>query len=246
MQAFNCPTIWLDETDSTNKEALRMLKAGRPTEGTCICAYFQTEGKGQRSNQWLSLPSENLLVSFILYPPMHAASEPFTLSKAAALAVRETIAELTNHSVEIKWPNDILIDGKKIAGILIENQWLGSTWHAAVVGIGININQREFDVEHATSLSLITDLVTDPEIVLKNLKAKLSAHYTRFCGKEYAALALEYNEQLFGRKTMHTYITAQGLMLAQVIQVLHDGRLELRTSENVLQTFDLSEVRLVY
>ena len=115
-----------------------------------------------------------------------------------------------------------------------------------MVGIGININQREFDVEHATSLSLITDLITDPKIVLKNLQANLSAQYTRFCKKEHATLSLEYHEQLFGRKTLHTYQTAQGLILAQVVQVLHDGRLELRSSEDVHLTFDLSEVRLVY
>lgn len=246
MQFVQNTPIWLKETDSTNKEALRMLKTGRPAEGTCICAHFQTEGKGQRSNRWLSLPSENLLVSFILYPPIHSASEPFTLSMAAALAVRETIAEFTNHPVEIKWPNDILVSGKKIAGILIENQWLGSSWHAAVVGIGININQKKFDVEHATSLSLINQLIVDPKIVLLRLQANLSAQYTRFCKKEHATLSLEYHEQLFGRKTLHTYQTAQGLILAQVVQVLHDGRLELRSSEDVHLTFDLSEVRLVY
>ena len=139
---------------STNAEAMRMLKTTKPKEGTCIVAKFQHTGKGQRTNQWYSNAGENVLCSFILYPPAHAANQPFMLSKAVALAAHTTIQHFTKQAVEIKWPNDIFVAEKKIAGILIENQWIGSNWNAAVAGIGINVNQREFGTSHATSLAL--------------------------------------------------------------------------------------------
>jgi BirA family biotin operon repressor/biotin-[acetyl-CoA-carboxylase] ligase len=238
--------VWLDETDSTNAEAMRMLKRGKPMEGSCVAARYQSKGRGQRSNVWNSLPGENLLVSFILYPPASAVQHPFLLSKSVALAVQGTLRHFTQGQVQIKWPNDILIDTKKAAGILIENQWLGSHWSAAVVGIGINVNQKEFKVEHATSLASNTMEVLKAETVLTELQTRLSRSYRSLCKGDREYITAEYHQALFGSDRNQSYLTAKGQIEARVIQVFDDGRIEMLTDQGFSQTFDLSELRLIY
>ena len=246
MNFESIPPVWLDETDSTNAEAMRMLKRGKPTEGSCIVARYQSEGRGQRSNVWNSSPGENLLASFILYPPESVARHAFLLSKSVALAVHGTLQHFTPGQVQIKWPNDILINGKKAAGILIENQWLGSHWHAAVVGIGVNVNQREFKLENATSLASNTTGVITPETVLNQLQTRLSSMYHSLCKGEDELISAEYHRLLFGYDSNQSYITAEGQIEARVIQVFDDGRIELLTDQGLSQTFDLAELRLIY
>jgi BirA family biotin operon repressor/biotin-[acetyl-CoA-carboxylase] ligase len=238
--------IWLDETDSTNSEAMRLLKAGNPLEGTCICAHYQREGKGQRTNRWLSSRGMNLLTSFILYPPANADQQPFLLSKTIALAVQQTVMSFTSRQAEIKWPNDILLDGKKVAGILIENQWSGSTWHAAVVGIGINVNQREFDAIQATSLSEDSSGSIDLTRVLGELQKNLSSSYERLHKRDFSGISKDYHTHLFGKTEYHNYRDAQLQFRAKVTQVLSDGRIELITDQEKSRAYDLSEVKLLY
>ncbi|MFN5620870.1 MAG: biotin--[acetyl-CoA-carboxylase] ligase [Flavobacteriales bacterium] len=240
------PPLWLDETDSTNAEAMRLLKRSKPAEGTCIAAQFQTEGRGQRSNAWSSRPRENLLVSFILYPPLAISGAPFLLSKTAALAVRETLQHFTTEEVHIKWPNDVLIGRKKAAGILIENQWMGSQWHAAVVGIGLNVNQTIFSVEHATSLRASGADALAPETVLTELQTRLSHHYHRLCKGESQAISGQYHDRLFGKENNHSYETLEGPIEAKVLRVLDDGRIEMVTGQGNTRLYDLSELRLIY
>jgi BirA family biotin operon repressor/biotin-[acetyl-CoA-carboxylase] ligase len=238
--------IRLDEVDSTNAEAMRLLKRGKPAEGSCIVAAFQTEGRGQRSNSWDSAPAANLLSSFILYPRPFMAERPFLLSKTIALAVHKTLATLSTGHVQIKWPNDILIDGKKAAGILIENQWAGSNWQAAIAGIGINVNQTEFALEKATSLARQHGKIVLVDGVLKELQLQLSIEYARLCNEQEASINEDYHRQLFGKDDYQLYQTLSGQLKAKVVRVADDGRLELISEKSELHSYDLNEVRLIY
>lgn len=238
--------ILLEETDSTNGELMRMLKHGRPPEGTCVCTGYQTAGRGQRSNQWHSKAGENLLASFILYPPALLASRPFLLSKAVALAVRNAIAAFTSHSVKIKWPNDILLSDKKVAGVLIENQWLGTAWHAAIVGIGINVNQQNFELAQATSIRQHTGQPIEINYLLEALQRELSRQYTRCCNDQTTAVENEYQRYLFGTDGYYNYETMGDIIKGRVVRVLEDGKLELQLPDHHSIDFDLSEIRLIY
>ena len=238
--------IRLDEVDSTNAEAMRLLKRGKPAEGSCIVAAFQTEGRGQRSNSWESTPAANLLSSFILYPRPFMAERPFLLSKTIALAVHKTLAAFSTGHVQIKWPNDILLDGKKAAGILIENQWAGSNWQAAIAGIGINVNQTEFALEKATSLARQNGKIVLVDGVLKELQLQLSIEYARLCNEQEASINEDYHLQLFGKEDYHLYQTLSGQLKAKVVRVADHGRLELISEKSELHSFDLNEVRLIY
>ena len=238
--------IRLNEVDSTNAEAMRLLKRGKPAEGSCIVAAFQTEGRGQRSNSWESTPAANLLSSFILYPRPFMAERPFLLSKTLALAVHKTLAMLSVGNVQIKWPNDILIDSKKAAGILIENQWAGSNWQAAIAGIGINVNQTEFALEKATSLARQNGKIVLVDEVLKKLQLQLSIEYARLCNEQEASINEDYHQQLFGKDDYQLYQTLSGQLKAKVVRVADDGRLELISEKSELHSYDLNEVRLIY
>ncbi len=124
------PLIHLPSVDSTNKYAAAILHKENATEGTVILADVQTQGKGQGDNTWLSDKGLNLLCSIILKPDFLPAYKQFYLSMCIATGINDCLTDLGIRS-QVKWPNDILINGKKVAGILIENTILSQNLHTS-------------------------------------------------------------------------------------------------------------------
>lgn len=147
-------TVYFDATDSTNVQAKRLAEAHAP-HGTLVVSDRQDGGKGRRGRSWASPSGVGIWMSLILRPEI-APSSASMLTLAAALAVREGIREETGLSPLIKWPNDLVLNGKKICGILTEMSTELMEIQYVITGIGINVNQREFPPEirdTATSLS---------------------------------------------------------------------------------------------
>ena len=147
--------VYFDATDSTNVQAKRLAEAHVP-HGTLVVSDRQDGGKGRRGRSWASPSGVGIWMSLILRPEI-APSSASMLTLAAALAVREGIQEETGLSPLIKWPNDLVLNGKKICGILTEMSTELMEIQYVITGIGINVNQREFPPEirdTATSLSL--------------------------------------------------------------------------------------------
>ena len=147
--------VYFDATDSTNAQAKRLAEAHAP-HGTLVVSDRQDGGKGRRGRSWASPSGVGIWMSLILRPEI-APSSASMLTLAAALAVREGIQEDTGLSPLIKWPNDLVLNGKKICGILTEMSTELMEIQYVITGIGINVNQREFPSEirdTATSLSL--------------------------------------------------------------------------------------------
>jgi len=142
--------------DSTNVYSMDLLSKTTPIHGTVISADFQTHGKGQIGRIWQSDPNQNLALSVILYPHFLNPQNQFSLSKAMSLGMVDFLISLGISDVSIKWPNDIYIEDKKVCGILIQNILSGSKYQAAIVGIGLNVLQKEFDpvLPNPTSLYL--------------------------------------------------------------------------------------------
>ncbi len=162
----------LQETDSTNNEASRHYATA--ADGEVWVAEFQRAGKGQQNNSWESEAGKNLLFSIFLRPQRLRAAEQFRLSQAVSLAVCEALREEGLMAV-IKWPNDIYVGEKKIVGMLIEQHVMGEYVTSAVAGIGLNVNQTEFDptLPNPTSLSLATGRPIDREAVLETIDIML-------------------------------------------------------------------------
>ncbi len=144
--------IWLESVDSTNEEARRHISD--IDNLSVLSALEQTDGRGQRGNKWTSNAGENLMFSIVLKSPVLMPEDHFALNEIAALSVADFLSTY-GIKAEIKWPNDIYVGEKKICGILIENSFRGKTISSSIIGIGLNINQRNFNVNLPNPTSMV-------------------------------------------------------------------------------------------
>ncbi|HEX3850214.1 MAG TPA: biotin--[acetyl-CoA-carboxylase] ligase [Polyangiaceae bacterium] len=175
------PLMYKPVTGSTNDDALLAARSGAP-HGSVFVADEQTAGRGRRGHSWLAAPGEDLLFSVLLRPKLELP-QTSALTLAIGLALRDAVSQRIAESADLKWPNDLLVNGKKLAGILVESQLQGDRLQAVVVGIGLNVASREFPSEiaaRATSLALLgsTRLEREPLLydVLQAISARLDAY----------------------------------------------------------------------
>jgi BirA family transcriptional regulator, biotin operon repressor / biotin---[acetyl-CoA-carboxylase] ligase len=181
--------IHLDVTDSTNNRAAE-LASDPANAGTVVTADLQSQGRGQHGRIWQSRPGANVLLSTLVFPPPHL-HRPAVLTAFASVVVAETILEITGKQATIKWPNDVLLGGKKVCGILIEGGAIGAAYF--VIGIGLNVNHGAEDFERmqlpdATSLSLAVGRSLDVRSITHLLIEKLDRQYGRLQSGEIAEL----------------------------------------------------------
>ena len=160
--------IHIDETDSTN----RWLREQGGEEDMVVWADFQTAGRGQGTNKWESEQGKNLLFSILLHPKDIPANKQFAISMQVSLAICEALGERIG-DLSIKWPNDIYWRNAKICGILIENRLQGSRIRDSIIGVGLNVNQRQFhsDAPNPVSLWQICEQETDREQLLRDARS---------------------------------------------------------------------------
>ena len=194
-------TVYFDATDSTNVQAKRLAEAHAP-HGTLVVSDRQDGGKGRRGRSWASPSGVGIWMSLILRPEI-APSSASMLTLAAALAVREGIREETGLSPLIKWPNDLVLNGKKICGILTEMSTELMEIQYVITGIGINVNQREFPSEirdTATSLSLEAGRCFRRSSLIAAILKAFEKDYAAFLKTGDLSLLLEeYNACLVNR-----------------------------------------------
>ena len=221
--------IWLDSIDSTNSEALRHLP--ELPSGTVIAAREQTAGRGQRGNTWFTEPGQNLTFSIILKGLKLAVSDAHLLNYLASVAVAEFLDGF-DVKCSIKWPNDIFVGRSKICGILVENSLSGAEVSSSVIGIGININQKEFpQLSNATSLFRQTGKEYD---IKECLDTFLKAFANNLAILPGSALAEKYSSCLFQKGVSakyHDLLTDQEYN-GIICNVEPDGRLHIYDKDN--------------
>ncbi len=199
----------LSSVPSTNSYAFDLLSKSKPSEGTVISADEQVAGRGQFGSSWESAAGENSTVSIILYPSFLLARKQFELNKAISLAVKDLVSSYMRTTVQIKWPNDIYIKDKKVAGILIQNTLSGHKILASIVGIGINVRQESFSeaIPNATSFYLQKQQGYDLDEILARLCEFVEKRYLQLkkgdptIDKNYLnSLYLFEKESRFARK----------------------------------------------
>lgn len=198
---MNIEICFQEEVDSTNLYAKRMAKEGAP-EGTLALADAQTAGRGRRGRNWDSPKGESIYMSLLLRPkilPEYASQ----LTLVMGLSVAEGVADVLQLPVQIKWPNDVVVDGKKICGILTEMSADMDGIHYIVIGVGINVNNQEFPEELktvATSLRMVTGEMQDRQIIMQGVLDAFSRNYERFLETEnLGGLTEAYNRILANR-----------------------------------------------
>lgn len=226
--------IELEEVDSTNNYALKLIKESTPDDGTLIFSKNQTHGRGQVSNTWESQVNKNITISIILKPTFLKIEEQFLLNKAITLGIFNFIKSIIPgnlSAIKIKWPNDIYYQDKKIAGLLIENIIDSKLFKTSVVGIGINVNQKKFSekIPNASSLKLICKKEFDIKECMKLLCNNVEAKYLQLKAQKYNIINNEYLRALYRLNENHFYKTKEEIIFGKIIDVSHHGKLILET-----------------
>lgn len=236
----------VDEIDSTNNYMKSLLLKQKVKEGTIISADFQTGGRGQRGNGWMSENGKNLLFSIVLYPDAVKANEQFLISQVVSLAVADFLRKYTD-GITIKWPNDIYWRENKICGILIENAIEGDKIKESVCGIGINLNQESFDdsLPNPVSLKQITGEYYKQSIMLGEVRELLFSYYEQLRRGEMQIIAENYRDSLFRKTGYHLFNDNTNDFIARIKDVASDGTLILQTKSGDERRFAFKEVRYV-
>jgi BirA family biotin operon repressor/biotin-[acetyl-CoA-carboxylase] ligase len=238
--------IHITELDSTNRFAMDLVRNSLPPEGCAVTTDFQNAGRGQHGKHWISQRGANINTSVIIYPKALTAADQFLLNMAVACAVCEAASVLCGEECALKWPNDIYVQDQKIAGILIENSWAGSRWQAAVVGIGLNVNQQEFEGFPATSLRNIRGDVFSQEDCLGMLFQKLEARYLMLRGPRKEQILEDYNQRLMHKDNPVKLQFHDGIMLsATLLGVSRRGGLLIRTGVGQEQEWYHPQARII-
>lgn len=218
-----------DSLESTNTTAAEL--AGTGGEGLAVVADFQTAGRGQYGRAWQARPGSSLLMSVVLRPPPELC-RPVILTAVTAVAVAEAVYSLTGAQARVKWPNDLLVRGKKVCGILIESA------AATVVGIGLNLNQTadEFataGLPDATSLRLLTGSHFDPADTANTVLRKLDAEYGRVVSGERVGVETDWKWRvgLLGRPVA-VELSDGATAVGRLREMGFDG-LELETADGL-------------
>ena len=234
------------ETASTNSLLRELVIKESLAEGSVVVADFQTAGRGQIGNTWESEAGKNLMFSLVLYPTCIPANRQFLISQIAALSVKETLDSYTDH-VTVKWPNDIYWKEKKIAGMLIEVDLTGSSLSNAIIGIGININQRHFksDAPNPVSLTQITGKEHNLSELLEKILDSIVDEYNKYTPDNEEEIRQKYMALLFRNKGVYPYLYGEEIFNASIEGIEPNGQLILKKENGSIHTFAFKEISFV-
>jgi BirA family biotin operon repressor/biotin-[acetyl-CoA-carboxylase] ligase len=237
----------LDLTDSTNSFLKGKIAKGQASEGTIVTAKGQSAGKGYGENIWESEHGKNLLLSLMLEPAFLAPSEQFYISMVTSIAVFETVYDfIFQNYITIKWPNDIYYKKKKIAGILIENTIAGNKLQNSIIGVGINVNQKEFPAHLPNPVSIvnITEREFDTDEVLEEFMKRMDIWYGKLKNNKKDVIKDTYLNSLFMIDTT-TKFKANGEIFNGKIRDIDDfGRIVIESKKQML-TFGFKEIEYI-
>lgn len=235
--------IYYEETDSTNLRAKALGADG--VHGTLILADRQSAGRGRRGRTWESDEEENIYMSLYLRPEFLPEKAPM-LTLVMAYSVAEALRKSFGIEAQIKWPNDLILNKKKICGILTEMTMEGRQMQSVVIGVGINVGNRAFPEElkeRATSIFLETgELISKSELILAIMK-EFEDQYEAFCKAGDLSPILEgYDRILVNRGREVRILDAKGSYKATAFGISPQGELLVEREDGVRETIFAGEV----
>lgn len=239
---FSDEIVFLNEVDSTNNYLKQKASESSLKQGFTVVSKSQTQGKGQGDKQWLSEPGENLLFSLLLFPSQDYT--PVHLNMAIAMAVWQLVKDLVpKHAVQIKWPNDVLVEGEKIAGILIENQWRGRELLKTIVGIGLNVNQVQFQQLHRPATSIRQ--LSGGQYQIAELAKLMKDSIYNMLALPNSELLENYHSNLYLRNVYGAYLLNGKMIQLKAIEVNTQGLLVTHTSAGEKKVFTQGEIKFL-
>ncbi|MBD0830653.1 biotin--[acetyl-CoA-carboxylase] ligase [Aestuariibaculum sediminum] len=240
--------IKLNAIDSTNTY-LKQLCSQMPVEDyTAVMTKHQTMGRGQMGSVWTTESAKNL--TFSVYKDISGwdLKYPFYMSMATALALVKTLESLSIPKIKVKWPNDILSENKKVCGVLIENVIKSGQYSSSVIGIGLNVNQTQFeDLPKASSLRIISGRNFDLDEIAQRIIDQLKTFFKMIGNGELEHLKYLYESYLFRKDKPSTFKNAEGVVFSGIIKhVSNTGTLEVLLEDDNIKSFDLKTITLLY
>ena len=238
--------IRLEETSSTNSYAKELVLSNKQAEGIIVLADYQTSGRGQSNKKWLSEKKANLLMSAITKPVFLAPENQFFLSIFVCIAIVRSIEEICAVRPDIKWPNDIMINGKKVAGVLIENSIGNNRIKNSIIGIGLNVNQKYFDpkLPFATSLSNETGRDYSIDEILNVVTTNLRIYYDHLKNNRFLPLRKMYENFMFGISNSVVLSAKNGESIKVIIIGITDRGELLVEKDGSVHSFNHDQVRI--
>lgn len=236
------------ETDSTNTRAKYLANEGAP-EGTVVVAEKQTQGRGRRGRTWFSPPGGGIYTSIILRPPIPPNEAP-KLTLLTSVALAEALLSLTALEVKIKWPNDILIKGRKVAGILTEISTEMDRIDYVIIGVGVNVNTPREDLspdiaDTATSVLMETGKVFPRIVLLRAFLEWLEIYYEAFKTKGFDPILSRWTHlaDIIGRRIRVDLM--DNVRVGKVLDVDKDGFLILQDRKGMIERIISGDVTLL-
>ena len=242
--------VYYDETDSTNNEAKRAAERDNAADGTLYITESQTGGRGRRGRNWVSPAGSGIWMSLLLRPDISPVNASM-LTIVAAMAVQEAIHKVLTedgHDAEcrIKWPNDIVLNNRKISGTLTEMSAEMDSIHYVVIGIGINVNTTDFDEsikDMATSIYLGTGKKVKRSNIIAAFSHSFKKYYEAFLKTQDLTYIVDrYNELLINKGRTVKAIYANKELVGEALGINKDGELIIKTEDGCETAIRAGEV----
>ena len=239
--------IKLDAIDSTN-EFLKGLSSKQSIENfTVVTAENQTNGKGQMGAVWNSEPSKNLIMSVFVDNFFTNNNQVFDINIVVTLAIIQALEILKIPELSIKWPNDIMSYNKKIGGVLIENTFKSNGTINSIIGLGLNVNQMDFEnLPKASSIAVICKTTFDKQEVLFMIVEKIEQNSSLW-SKNSEAMRTSFTNRLFKKGIPMPCSDQNNKKFMGIIQGVSDiGKLEVLLEDNSVSEYEIKEIQMLY
>ncbi len=239
---LDAPVIEVDTIDSTNNYAMSLVNADTAQAGMTIIAKTQTGGKGQRGRVWTDMPGQSLLMS-VITAPKYSLELQFTFNATVALGIVDVLEDyFEDCRIQIKWPNDIIVNDKKAGGVLVENIIRGNMWQYSIVGFGLNVMQDRMpdELPYSTSLKQVSNKSINFYKLASNLREEIIKNAHTY--KEPVDVLNRYNSYLYRKGYQQAFGVDGQVSMAKVEGVTHQGLLKLIMSNGVERYFKHGEL----
>ena len=234
--------IFLPQCHSTNDLMRKLAKQRGIVEGSVVWTDFQEKGRGRQGNTWISEAEKNLLFTVFLRPRDVPIKNQFRISMLASLALKEVLEKWVKGKIEIKWPNDIYVNDRKVGGILLESSSRDSNIEEVFVGIGLNVNQSHFSLPTATSMNIETSQNFDRSQILEEILLNIEKYYDDL--PHNRQLESIYVDSLRWKNEEHTYRIGKEMKKGTIIGISTYGRIKILIG-GLEQEFDMNEIEFI-
>jgi len=239
----------IDPIDSTNNFVFELFKKAKVKEGSVYITDDQYAGRGHNQNHWESEKGKNLTLSLVIHPGFIEPSQQFHITQFISLAITDFLKTIVNkNDVKIKWPNDIYIKDSKVCGILIQNSIVGNKTDYSIVGIGLNVNQKEFYSDAPNPISIINCINEESDL------DKLLNSLLNFIGNRYKQLKIkidvseiesEYLMNLYRYNKTSAFSDNDGVFTGKIVGIGEYGQLKILKNNGLIKQYNFKEIEFV-